>query len=225
MTPLRAFLLLLSLAVGLPAQQDDQVAGHFNKIYAAPADLFNKRPNAFVAAVTKDLPPGTALDVAMGQGRNAIFLASKGWRVTGFDIAEKGLEIAQAEAARLGLKITTIKSRYQDFDWGSAKWDLIVFSYAWVPLADPALIGRVRTSLKPGGLVVIEAPAEDPLKPVALREWPPEPTDEVNALPRVWTAGFRILRCDDVEDMCDWRNRKARIIRLLARKWAVGGEK
>ncbi len=94
-----------------------------------------------------------------------------------------------------------------------------MFSYAWVPLADPALLKRAHLALKPGGLVVIEHPAEDPLKPVAQREWAPEPTDDINTLVRVWTAGFRILRSEDTEDQCDWRNRKARVLRLLARKW------
>ena len=198
---------------------DDLTALNFNRTYTSPTPYFNTRPNSFLVAVARDLRPGTALDVAMGQGRNAIFLASSGWVVTGFDIAEQGLAVAQAEAERRGLKITTIKSRHQDFDFGSEKWDLVVFSYAWVPLADPAFVDRVRMSLKPGGVVVIEAPAEDPLKPVALREWPPEPTDEVNTLVKAWAPGFRILRYEDAEDICDWRNRKARVLRLLARKW------
>ena len=199
--------------------QGDYIALNFNRTYAAPVASFNTQPNAFLVSMTADLKPGTALDVAMGQGRNALYLASKGWQVTGFDIAEKGLEAAQAEAAKHGLRIFTVKSSYADFDFGQERWDLIVFSYAWVPLADPALLKRVHSALKPGGLVVIEHPAEDPLKPVAQREWPPEPTDEINTLVRVWTAGFRILRYEDTEDQCDWRNRKARVLRLLARKW------
>ncbi len=101
----------------------------------------------------------------MGQGRNALYLASKGWQVTGFDIAEKGLEAAQEAAAKRGLHISTVKSGYEGFDFGHEQWDLIVFSYAWVPLADPALVQRVRAALRPGGLVVIEHPAEDPLQP------------------------------------------------------------
>lgn len=210
----------LALIRKLTAQhQSDFTALNFNRAYAAPVAPFNTQPNAFLVRTTAELKPGTALDVAMGQGRNALYLAAKGWQVTGFDIAEKGLESAQAAATQRGLKITTVKSSYEDFDFGQERWDLIVFSYAWVPLADPALLKRVHAALKPGGLVVIEHPAEDPLKPVAQREWTPEPTDDINTLVKVWTAGFRILRYEDTEDQCDWRNRKARVLRLLARKW------
>jgi 2-polyprenyl-3-methyl-5-hydroxy-6-metoxy-1,4-benzoquinol methylase len=199
--------------------REELTALNFNRVYTAPKPPFNTRPNAFLVSVAEDLKPGAALDVAMGQGRNALYLATHGWTVTGFDIADQGLAVAQAEAARQGVKITTVKSNYQNFDFGEQKWDLVVFSYAWAPLADPALVRRVRDSLKPGGIVVIEAPAEDPLKPVHLREWPPEPADAVNALVKVWIDGFRILRYEDTQAMCDWRNRNARILRLLAKKW------
>jgi len=210
----------LGVLRNLSAQhRSDFVALFFDRFYTAPVAAFNTQPNAFLVSMTTDLKPGTALDVAMGQGRNALYLAAKGWQVTGFDIAEKGLEAAQTAATQRGLHITTVKSSYQDFDFGHEKWDLIVFSYAWVPLADPALIERVHAALKPGGLVVIEHPAEDPLKPMAQREGPSDPTDDINTLVRVWTAGFRILRYEDTEDQWDWRIRRARVLRLLAEKW------
>jgi 2-polyprenyl-3-methyl-5-hydroxy-6-metoxy-1,4-benzoquinol methylase len=199
--------------------RSDFVALFFNRIYTEPVASFNTEPNAFLVSTTAGLKPGTALDVAMGQGRNALYLASKGWRVTGFDIAEKGLEVAQAAAAKRGLHIITVKSGYEGFDFGHAQWDLIVFSYAWVPLADPALAQRVHAALRPGGLVVIEHPAEGPLQPGVQTEGPSDPIDEINSLVKVWTTGFRILRYEDTEDQWDWRPRKARVLRLLAQKW------
>ena len=191
--------------------QSDFAALFFNRIYAAPAPQFNTQPNAFLVRTTTDVTPGAALDVAMGQGRNALYLASKGWQVTGFDVAEKGLELAQAEAARRGLHITTVKSSYVDFDYGHERWNLIVLSYAWVPLVNPAFIERVRDSLRPGGLIVIEHPAEDP---AGSRD----PRDDVNALLKAWSGGFRILHYEDTEGQWDWRIRKARVLRLLAQK-------
>ena len=201
-----------------PQHQQDFIALFFDRLYTAPVAEFNTQPNAFLVNMTAGVKPGTALDVEMGQGRNALFLASKGWQVTGFDIAEKGLDVAQALARDRGLRITTVKSSFQAFDFGHEQWDLIVFSYAWVPLADPAFVARMHDSLKPGGLVVIEHPAEDPLKPAAQRRGPPDPTDSFNALVNVWTTGFRILRYEDTEDTWDWRIRKARVLRLFAQK-------
>ena len=202
-----------------PQHQSAFVALFFDRYYTAPVADFNTQPNAFLVSMTADLKPGTALDVAMGQGRNALYLAAKGWQVTGFDIAEKGLEAAQAEAAKRGLHITTVKSGYQEFDFGHEQWDLIVFSYAWVPLADPALLERVRASLKPGGLVVIEHPSEAPPTATAQGARAPDPLDEINALLNAWSNGFRILRYEDTEGVWDWRIRKARVLRLLAQKW------
>jgi 2-polyprenyl-3-methyl-5-hydroxy-6-metoxy-1,4-benzoquinol methylase len=210
----------MALLKKLSAQhRSDYVASFFDRMYTAPVAEFNTEPNAFLVSMTANLKPGTALDVEMGQGRNALYLASKGWEVTGFDIAEKGLEVARAEAAKRSLHVTALKSSFEDFDFGHDQWDLIVFSYAWAPLTDPALVERVRAALKPNGVVMIEHPAEDPVKPSAQSAAPRDPTDEINALVNVWTAGFRILRYEDTQDTWDWRVRKARVLRLFAQKW------
>jgi 2-polyprenyl-3-methyl-5-hydroxy-6-metoxy-1,4-benzoquinol methylase len=210
----------MALLKRLSAQhQSDFVALFFDRMYTAPVAPFNTEPNAFLVTMTANLKPGTALDVEMGQGRNALYLASKGWQVTGFDIAEKGLEIAQAEAAKRKLHIATVKSSLDDFDFGHEQWDLIVFSYAWAPLSNPMLVERVRAGLKPNGSVVIEHPAEDPPKLSAESAASHDPTDEVNALVSAWAAGFRILHYEDTEDQWDWRIRKARVLRLFAQKW------
>ena len=49
---------------------------------------FNQKPNALLVSVVKARPAGTALDVGMGQGRNAVFMATQGWSVTGVDTAD-----------------------------------------------------------------------------------------------------------------------------------------
>ena len=85
---------------------------------------------------------------------------------------------------------------------------MIVFSYAWVPLADPALVARVHAALRPGGLVVIEHPAEGLLQPGAQPEGPSDPIDDINSLVKVWSTGFRILRYEDTEGQWDWRTEK-----------------
>lgn len=89
---------------------------------------------------------------------------------------------------------------------------MVVFSYAWVPLADPALVERVRASLKPHGLVVIEHPAQDPAAPR-------DPADEVNALLKAWSAWFRVLHYEDTGEEWDWRVQRAWVMRLLVEKW------
>ena len=64
----------------------------------------------------------------MGLGRNTIYLAQQGWESVGFDPADRAVAAAQEQATRLGVKVTTQVARAEDFDWGDAKWDLIVLS-------------------------------------------------------------------------------------------------
>ncbi len=196
----------------------DASTSHFNRLYTTDQDVFTTAPNALLASVVRDLRPGTALDVSMGQGRNTVFLASKGWQATGFDPAEEGLKVAQADAARAGVKITTVKAGYEDFDFGRERWDLILFCYAFVPLSDPQFVARVRESLKPGGVVVIEHPMNDPDLAMHAQDRP-------NALPRAYSEGFRILFYEDTTGVSEWQQSNAkrtedprRMVRFVARK-------
>jgi hypothetical protein len=79
----------------------------WNAIYRDGGE-FNHEPNRFLVAMAADRHPGTALDVAMGQGRNALYLASRGWTVTGIDTADDGLRLAREAAAVRGLQIDAL---------------------------------------------------------------------------------------------------------------------
>jgi hypothetical protein len=89
----------------------------WNRILTAEKPTFNTQPNAFLVDVRKDLPKGRALDVGMGQGRNALDLAEQGWQVTGFDPAEQAIAAAQTEAKRRNLTITTQIAGSENFEW------------------------------------------------------------------------------------------------------------
>lgn len=71
--------------------------------YASRDLVWGAGPNQFVAAELADLPPGAALDVACGEGRNALWLASRGWRATGVDFSTTGLQRAKRLAAEAEL--------------------------------------------------------------------------------------------------------------------------
>ncbi len=97
----------------------------FDKIYASATPNFDTRPNALLMAALDGRTPGRALDIGMGQGRNAVALAVKGWTVTGFDVSAEGLAVAKAQAARAGVAITAIQESDERFDPGTNQWDLI----------------------------------------------------------------------------------------------------
>ena len=100
----------------------------------------------------KGIPPGKALDVGMGQGRNAIRLAQQGWDVTGFDPADKAVALAQETAKKLGVQLKTEIKGAEDFDFGDSRWDLILVSYA----GGREMQGALQKALKPGGILIIE---------------------------------------------------------------------
>lgn len=136
----------------------------WNRILTAPSPSFRTKPNAFLVQMVQGRKPGRALDVGMGQGRNAIYLAQQGWAVTGFDPAGEAVAAARAEASRLGLSLTTYTVGDEDFDFGREQWDLILFSYVGVR----HLVGRLLESLRPGGIVVVEAFHKDATKTAAI---------------------------------------------------------
>src|SRR5262249_28874365 len=125
----------------------------WNRILTAEKPMFYTKPNAFLVEMTRAVSPGKALDVGMGQGRNALYLAQQGCTGTGFDPADKAVAAAETEAKRLGVKLTALVLREDQFDFGREQWDLIVLSY----VGARGLVSRVHDSLKPGGLVVLEA--------------------------------------------------------------------
>ena len=114
---------------------------------------FNAQPNAWLVEVAKQLKPGRAVEVAMGQGRNALHLASLGWQVTGYDIAGEGLRIAREQAKARQLKIDTVLASHEDFDFGQERWDLVAFVYAGMP---GDTLARAARGLRRGGHVVLE---------------------------------------------------------------------
>jgi 2-polyprenyl-3-methyl-5-hydroxy-6-metoxy-1,4-benzoquinol methylase len=205
-----------SVLVGkLAAERTEALEIWFNYVFTRETPSFRTEPNALLVETAKDLKPGRALDVAMGQGRNAIWLASRGWTVTGFDISGAALAAAQAAAKKNGLKIETVQSGWQTFDFGTEQWDLVVLSYAFVPVWDPAFLARLRASLRKDGVLVFEhflRAVSGSLVPRFIG------APEVNELPRLFLSGFRILRYEDTLAVSDWFPRKAPLARMVARK-------
>ena len=78
--------------------------------YAATELVWSVTPNQFVAAELADLPPGRAVDLAAGEGRNAIWLASRGWDVTAVDFSQVALDKGRrlAESQRLAGSVTWV---------------------------------------------------------------------------------------------------------------------
>jgi SAM-dependent methyltransferase len=129
--------------------------------FSEPGFAYGEQPNDFLRATCQHMAPGDVLSLCEGEGRNAVYLARLGFRVTAIDFSEVGLAKARALAARHGVEITTIVGDLADFDLGSARWDLVVSIFAQPPSAvRQRLYRQLHQALRPHGQLVLECKAD-----------------------------------------------------------------
>lgn len=184
----------------------------FDRIYASARPNFSQNPSTVLVEAVEGVKPGRALDVAMGQGRNALFLAQRGWTVTGFDISDEGLNLARANAKKAGVTLTARRSTIEGFAYGEAQWDLIALIYVPYTAHEGAAMTRLARALKPGGLLVIESFASD------RGPAPRRPVDIDPAALKASLTGFDIIRFDDTNAVSEWDPQPTRLCRVIARK-------
>ncbi|MBC6990801.1 class I SAM-dependent methyltransferase [Hymenobacter sp. BT491] len=221
---MKAFVVSLLLLLGAwgsaaaqqptPQQQTELERQRWNKVLTGkqPGYVFNQEPNALLAESIKGRTPGTALDVGMGQGRNAIYLATQGWDVTGIDIADQAVALAQEKAKQAHVTIHTALQSDADYDFGTNRWDLVAFIYA----GGRRYVEKVRQSLRPGGIVVIEGFHRDATQGRRIGEDVVFDTDELKKL--YAAAGFKILRYEEPEGIGDFGMQRVRLVKLVAQK-------
>ena len=124
--------------------------------YAAVDRVWSHGPNQFVAGALTGLPPGDALDLACGEGRNALWLAGLGWRVTALDFSGVAVERGRRLAEEAGLEVT-----WQVGDALSAPLpdvDLVVLAYLQLPPAERrSVVRRAWGCLRAGGTFLLVA--------------------------------------------------------------------
>jgi SAM-dependent methyltransferase len=126
--------------------------------YGTPDYVYGTEPSDFLAEHWSRLPSGGAiLCLADGEGRNGVFLATKGMRVTGVDSSSVGLEKAQQLATERGVSIQTVVADLGTWDLGDAHWDGIVSIWAHLPVPIRATLHpRIARALRPGGVLLLE---------------------------------------------------------------------
>ncbi|MDP1823452.1 MAG: class I SAM-dependent methyltransferase [Archangium sp.] len=126
--------------------------------YSGEAFMYGTAPNDFLREQVGVLPPGgRVLCLAEGEGRNAVFLAGRGFQVTGVDGSKVGLDKAQRLARERGVKLETIVADLRDFDLGTGRWDAIVSIWCHVPPdLRASLHPRIIAALAPGGVFLLE---------------------------------------------------------------------
>lgn len=161
--PSLLFLIALGIVTGMmfvstyAAPQDKD---RWNRKYATEEYLLGREPISFLKDNIGLITKGTALDIAMGEGRNGVYLATQGFEVTGLDISEQGLEKARSLARQAGVHIETKVVDLEDYKLPPSAYDLIVCTY----YLQRNLFPQIIQALKPGGMAVVETYTQDHLK-------------------------------------------------------------
>ncbi|MFG1665496.1 class I SAM-dependent methyltransferase [Streptomyces sp. Y7] len=126
--------------------------------YRDSGRLWSGRPNKLLVREASDLTPGSALDLGCGEGADAVWLASRGWRVTGVDISHTALERAAGHAVEAGVGDRAVWERHvlgETFPEGS--FDLVNAQFLQSPVAfdQRRVLRQAARAVAPGGTLLI----------------------------------------------------------------------
>ncbi len=137
-------------------------ASGWDERYSGKDLAWSRDPNRWVVQEMAGNAPGRALDLATGEGRNAIWLAEVGWSVTAVDFSQAGLarakELAKEAGAERGevLDITWICGDLMTMDLPVGAFDLVLMSYLHLPSYDRrTLVRKAATAVAPGGVLLV----------------------------------------------------------------------
>jgi SAM-dependent methyltransferase len=124
--------------------------------YAAAELIWTAEPNRFLVAEVNGLAPGRALDLACGEGRNAVWLAAQGWEVTGVDFSRTGLDKAHHLAQQRRVTVKWTLADVTTYQPQAAGFDLVTILYLQLP-AEPlaAALSNAMRALAPGGTLLV----------------------------------------------------------------------
>ncbi|MFZ4713938.1 MAG: class I SAM-dependent methyltransferase [Bacteriovoracaceae bacterium] len=146
----------------LPASRLEQLSGvrsddskqKWDKKFSSRSYIYGKSPAKFLAENYHYIPYGASvLDMGMGEGRNAVFLAQKGYKVTGIDISSVAVKKSLALAKEFGVQINTVVASLNKYKIPEGTFDAIICFY----YVDRSLVDKMKSWLKPGGVIVYEA--------------------------------------------------------------------
>nr|WP_283137043.1 class I SAM-dependent methyltransferase [Rhizohabitans arisaemae] len=116
-------------------------------------------PNTQLVAEAADLTPGTALDAGCGRGADAVWLASRGWRVTAVDISGTALRHAREHAETLGPEVASridwVEADLAEWTPPENRFDLVSTHYVHPATSRAALFARLAAAVAPGGTLLV----------------------------------------------------------------------
>ncbi len=130
-------------------------AAEWDARYGAADRVWSEGPNALVEELVAPLLPGTAVDLAAGEGRHAVWLASRGWTVTAVDFSPVGLERGRAAAAARGVPVRWVVADVRIWT-PPAPVDLVLVAYLQLPGHElEPLLRALPGWVAPGGTLLV----------------------------------------------------------------------
>lgn len=130
----------------------------WNARFAEEGWAYGTAPNDFLAEVADRIPKGRVLCIGDGEGRNGVWLATRGFEVTSLDQSRVGMEKAARLAEERGVPLTTLVADLDGFDFEPKGWSGVVTIFCHLPSALRRRVHRAAVgALAPGGAFVLEA--------------------------------------------------------------------
>ena len=171
---------------------DPAVQAEWDRRYADRQQLWSGRPNGALVAEVAGLPPGRVLDVGCGEGADAVWLARRGWDVTGLDVSGLALERAAEHARDAGLAVRWVHAGLVEAALPAGSFDLVSAQYpALLRTPDSAAERALLAAVAPGGVLLLVHHAGMETQPVHDGDF--DPADYV------WPSMVAALLDDDWE--------------------------
>ena len=126
----------------------------WNAVYDAAEQIWSGNPNGVLVAEASDLAPGKALDVGCGEGADVVWLAQRGWDVTGLDVSATAIARATNHVASAGVSANLVLAGLLDFAGTAGQFDLVNVQYPALLHEDGRSLAAVLGLVAPGGTLL-----------------------------------------------------------------------
>jgi SAM-dependent methyltransferase len=128
----------------------------WDRRYRGTELVWTAQPNRFVVEELQGLPPGRALDLGSGEGRNAVWLAERGWQVTAVDFSPVALDKARRLAQARGVTVDWVLADLYGYQPEPGAYHLVLVAYLHLsPLERVAVLAGAVAALAPGGTLLV----------------------------------------------------------------------
>ena len=198
----------------------------WNERYSSKEFAYGERPNEYLRAKLKGLQPGKILFPAEGEGRNAVYAATLGWKASAFDLSEEGKKKAELLAQKHNAQVEYQTGEFSTLDYPGESFDAIGLIFAHFPANQRREYHkRVNRWLKEGGLVILEGFSKKHRQYNESDEKAGGPRDEgmLFSLDEIKTdfPNYKIIELSETETILHeglYHNGKAAVLRFVGMK-------